>query len=320
VIYTTWDLPSTSRPHDTRIGRDGFIYFNHFNDNALGRLDPKTGETKQWRWPYRAEEGSLEPTGARTMMGPDHKGRFYIGNQAQDGLVVFDPSTEKFTFVDPPGGGEMIDVSASGVDGHGWRTEGGAAYRIDLDTWQYTAFKGPRPLAAYDIAADSKNNLYGAARASRYVWRVDAKTQQVSYYDIPDKPRGVGGGGGGMRRGITDGQDRLWWGGFDGNFIGMLDPRQPAGKEMTLYPVPFPWFFPYDAHHDNRGYTWTGGIYADRVARMNVNTGEWNFYLLPFEANIRDIDLQPPAGNGLSGLWIGHTHQARITLIEPLAP
>ena len=40
-----------------------------------------------------------------------------------------------------------------------------------------------------------------------------------------------------------------------------------------------------------QGYTWTGGINADRVARLNVETGEWSFYLLPFEANIRDINL-----------------------------
>jgi streptogramin lyase len=319
VVYTTWQLPATYRPHDTRIGKDGMIYFNHFNDNALGRLNPKTGETKQWRWPYRAKEGSFAPTGARTMMGPDHKGRFYIGNQAQDGLVVFDPATEQFTFVDPPGGGEMIDVSASHVDGHGWRTEGGAAYRINLETWEHTPFKGARPLVAYDIAADTKNNLFGASRNGRYVWRVDRATGQVAYYDIPDQPRSVGGNGTGMRRGITDAQDRLWWGGYDGNFVGMLDPKQPAGKEMTLYPMP-PWFFPYDAHHDNQGYTWTGGIYNDRVARLNVKTGTWNVYLLPYEANIRDIDLQPASGGGLSGLWLGHTHQALITLVEPLAP
>jgi hypothetical protein len=52
---------------------------------------------------------------------------------------------------------------------------------------------------------------------------------------------------------------------------------------------------------------------------MNVETGEWNFFLLPFEANIRDINLRPGARGGLSGLWIGHTHQAMITLVEPLA-
>ncbi|HEY9181957.1 MAG TPA: carboxypeptidase regulatory-like domain-containing protein, partial [Gammaproteobacteria bacterium] len=102
VIYTTWDLPATARPHDTRIAADGSIWFNHFNDNAIGRLDPKTGQVKEWRWPYRAREGSFAPTGARTLMGPDARGRWYIGNQAQSGVVVFDPATEQFEFHDPP--------------------------------------------------------------------------------------------------------------------------------------------------------------------------------------------------------------------------
>src|SRR5262245_22590253 len=56
VIYTTWQLPATMRPHDTRIGVDGLVWFNHFNDNAIGRLNPKTGEVKVWRWPYRAKK------------------------------------------------------------------------------------------------------------------------------------------------------------------------------------------------------------------------------------------------------------------------
>jgi len=100
----------------------------------------------------------------------------------------------------------------------------------------------------------------------------------------------------------------------------LLPPiRQALSTNGKLYAVPFPYFFPYDAHYDEHGYTWTAGIYADRVARMNVETGEWNFYLLPFEANIRDINLKPAARGGLSGLWIGHTHQAMITLVEPLA-
>jgi streptogramin lyase len=320
VIYTTYDLPATSRPHDTRMGLDGAIWYNHFNDNALGRLDTKTGQTKEWKWPYRAAKGSFNPTGARTMMGPDPKGRFYIGNQAQDGLVVFDPSTEKFTFSDVAGGGEMMDVTNASVDNHGWRS-GPDAYRINLDTLQVTTtIKGEpgKPLARYDLASDTRNNVFGAGRTSTYVWHADAKTGEVSYYDIPATPRGVGGRGGGMRRGKADKQDRLWWGGFDGNFVGMLDPRKPAGQQMKLWAMP-PYFFPYDAHYDEQGYTWTGGIYADRVARLNVESGEWVYYLLPSTANIRDIDLKPAQGGGLSGLWFGHTHQGLITLVEPLA-
>jgi len=272
-----------------------------------------------WWWPYMAKQGSFEPTGARTMMGPDKQGRFYIGNQAQSGVVVFDPSTEKFEFHDPPGGGEMIDVSNSSVDNVAWRTGSGGAYKIDLKTWEYKTLPAPKPIPAYDIASDPQNNLFGAGRTSTYVWRLDSKTGEFSYYDIPSEPRGVGGLGGGMRRGISDAKGRLWWGGFDGNFVGMLDPSLAKGKEMKLYPVPFPWFFPYDAHYDEHGYTWTGGIYADRVARLQLDSGEWVFYLLPFTANIRDINLQPARDGGLSGLWLGHTHQGLITLVEPQA-
>ena len=326
VVYTTWDLPATARPHDTRIAADGMIWFNHFNDNAIGRLNPKTGEVKEWHWPYRAKDGSFQPTGARTLMGPDERGRWYIGNQAQSGVVMFDPKTEQFEYHDPPGGGEMIDVSGARVDGKAWRAvagpvAGGGVYQIDLSTWQHVEIKGTneKPLYAYDVAADSKNNVYGSARNAPYVWRIDAKTHAVQYFDIPAEPRGAGSFGTGMRRGITDSQDRLWWGGYDGGFIGLLDPRKPKGQEMKLYAVPFPYFFPYDAHYDEQGYTWTAGIYADRVARMNVESGEWDFYLLPFEANIRDINLKPAERNGLSGLWLGHTHQAMITLVEPLA-
>ncbi len=326
VIYTTWDLLPTSRPHDTRIAADGMIWFNHFNDNAIGRLDPSTGEVKEWHWPYRAKEGSFLPTGARTLMGPDAQGRWYIGNQAQSGVVVFDPKTEQFEFHNPPGGGEMVDLAHSSVDGKAWRADaspaaGGGVHQIDLSTWEAVTIKGTptKPLYAYDIASDSKNNVFGSARNAPYVWRVDAKTHEVSYYDIPAEPRGMGSFGTGMRRGIVDAKDRLWWGGFDGGYLGVLDLSKPAGRQMTLYAVPFPYFFPYDAHFDDRRYTWTGGIYADRVARMNVDTGEWNFYLLPFEANIRDINLQPAPRGGLSGLWIGHTHEGMITHIEPLA-
>jgi hypothetical protein len=76
-----------------------------------------------------------------------------------------------------------------------------------------------------------------------------------------------------------------------------------------------------------RGYTWTGGIYADRVARLNVETGEWNFYLLPFEANIRDIDLQPPTTGGTVGPvdrphapGADHAHRAACPLRARRAP
>ena len=328
VVYTTWDLPATARPHDTRIAADGTIWFNHFNDNAIGRLDPKTGEVKEWRWPYRAKEGSFQPTGARTLMGPG-RARPLVHRQSGAKRRRRVRSEDRAIRVSRSAGRRRDDRRL----GRARRRQGvarrrrarsraAASIKSISRRGQHTEIKGTneKPLYAYDIAADSRNNVYGSARGAPYVWRIDAKTHDVSVLRHSGRAaRRRARSAPGMRRGITDSQDRLWWGGYDGGFIGMLDPRKPAGQQMKLYAVPFPYFFPYDAHYDEQGYTWTGGIYADRVARMNVETGEWNFYLLPFEANIRDINLQPAARDGLSGLWIGHTHQAMITLVEPLA-
>src|SRR3954451_15918240 len=51
VIVTEYDLPGPSLPHDAAVGRDGFIYYNDFQRPLIGRLDPRTGQTKEWSLP-----------------------------------------------------------------------------------------------------------------------------------------------------------------------------------------------------------------------------------------------------------------------------
>ena len=98
-----------------------------------------------------------------------------------------------------------------------------------------------------------------------------------------------------------------------------LSSSMPAGQAIELFPVPMPWFQPYMAQNDDAGYVWTGSISADHVARMNEETGGWNFYLLPAEANIRHIHVQRSEIGGLSSSWVGMNHQGWIVHIEPLA-
>ncbi len=173
-------------------------------------------------------------------------------------------------------------------------------------------------LPAYDHYLDSENNVWGASRNSTESRRVDTKTIEISRYPIPDPPCGEAGLGGGSRRGWFDSHDRLWFGGFDGSFVGMLDTKAPGRPEFEFFPVPMPWFQPYMAQSDSAGNVWTGSISADHIARMNEETGEWNLYLLPGETNIRQIHLQEGEGSGVSSLWIGANHQGRIIHIEPL--
>jgi virginiamycin B lyase len=325
VILTMYDLKRPlAKPHDLQIGPDGLVYYNDFNDNVIGKLNPGTGETKEYRYPYMGEKGSSTPIGNRTMMH-DGKGKFYIGTQFQLGPAIFDSKSETFDLY--KFSGAMTLANSSHVDGWSWNGGAGASlsrvqFKGNGEIVREAIRSEGGALGAYDIAVDSKNNVYGADRTSPSIWKVDAKTLKQTFYPIPDKPRGQEGSlGGGMRRGTIDRQDRMWWGGFDGNFLGMLDTKRPAGQEIKLFPTPLPWFQPYIGENDDAGYTWVGSISADRVARMNEATGEWTVYLLPRETNLRHIHVQRAAGTGgLSSLWVGMNHQARIVHIEPLAP
>ena len=324
VIYTMYELKRPlAKPHDVQIGPDGLVYYNDFNDNVIGKLDPRTGETKEYRYPYMAEKGSFTPIGNRTMMH-DGKGKFYIGTQFQLGPAIFDSKTETFDLYNFSGA--MTLAKSSGVDGWAWNGGAGAGlsrvqFKGNGQIVRETIRAERGSLGAYDIAVDSKNNVYGGDRNSTAIWKVDAKTLEPAFYPIPAQPRGQEGSlGGGMRRAVVDRQDRFWWGGFDGGFVGMLDTRLPAGQGMKLFPVPLPWFQPYIAENDDAGYTWAGSISADRVARMNEKTGEWSIYLLPHETNLRHIHVQRSGNGGMSSLWVGMNHQARIVHVEPLMP
>jgi streptogramin lyase len=218
------------------------------------------------------EKGSFTPIGNRTMMH-DGKGKFYLGTQNQLGPAIFDSKTE--TFETYSFSGAMTIAKNAHVDGWAWN--GGAGAQLSRVQFKGNGQIVREPvraeggsLAAYDIATDSKNNVYGGDRENRAIWRVDAQTLKATFYPIPAEPRGGEGSlGGGMRRATMDAADRFWWGGFDGGYVGMLDTRAPAAQAMKLFPIALPWFQPYIAENDDAGYTWTGSISADRIARLN---------------------------------------------------
>src|SRR6516164_8005659 len=52
VIITEYDLPRPdAEPHDAVIDADGMIWYIDFAEPILGRLDPRTGETREWALP-----------------------------------------------------------------------------------------------------------------------------------------------------------------------------------------------------------------------------------------------------------------------------
>jgi streptogramin lyase len=323
VIYTVYDLPRPdASPHDEVLDGQGNVWYSDFNAQFLGKLDPKTGSVVEYKAP-QSRYGQIAQGGLQIDI--DREGRIYYGNMSQMQIVRFDPKTEKMETFKPPvpesqmGDAHltMIDPAFQHVDGKIWANivfdsgEAGGTWHVDLATnaWTKVTYPPGSPSArAYDIVADSKNNMYGMHMNSDKLWRTDGKTLKTVWYEFPTK-------GGGCRRGHIDLQDRLWCGGFNRDSVVMFDPTT---QKINEWRVPTEWTRPYDAYFDDKAYVWAAGMDTDLAVRLNLQTGEFTEYLLPHETNVRNVMVQK--SGVLSSLWLGDQHGGTILRVEPQTP
>jgi virginiamycin B lyase len=323
VIYTSYELPRPdAMPHDVAIDAQGNVWYSDFDSQFLGKLVAKTGKVVEYPVPL-ARSGSVAQGGLQVAF--DKEGRVYFGNMSQMQVVRFDPKTEKMETFKPPVADKdigdahltMIDASFQQVDGKIWvnvadgTDESGGTWHVDLatNTWTRVTYPPGSPSArAYDVIADSKNNMYGMSFTNPRIWMTDGKTLKTTWYDMP-------AGEMGCRRGHLDSQDRVWCGGFNGNDLVMFDPKT---QKITAWKAPTQWTRPYDAEFDNKTYDWGAGMDNDIALRLNTQTGEFTEYLLPHETNVRHVEVQK--SGALSSLWLGDQHGGTIIQIQPLAP
>jgi virginiamycin B lyase len=110
-----------------------------------------------------------------------------------------------------------------------------------------------------------------------------------------------------------DAQDRLWFGEYRGDRIGMFDTKSSAFKEWKLDTR---WSAPYDVVLDKNEDAWAGSMVTDQVTRLNTRTGEMVDYLLPRSTNIRRVFVD----NSTTpvSFWVGSNDGASIVKVEPL--
>ncbi len=314
VVVTEYDLPARTRqPHDVIVDSDGMVWYISFGEQILGKLDPKTGKTKEFPIPILKPES---PTGELALR-PDQDGNLWIGMMYQGGFAKFDRKAEKFqTYSMPPDQNKdytqinQIDALHAKVDGKIWVQESGTftLSRMDLATGKFELFKPyPEPSPnIYDVISDAQNNAYFTTFGGAEIGRIDAKTGKITYYKTPT-PNSA------PRRGSLDSAGHIWFGEYRGDRIGMFDPETEKFQEWT---PPTPWALPYDVVADKNGDVWAGSMVNDRITRLNPKTGDMTDYLLPRETNIRRVFVD----NSTTPVtfWVGNDHAASIIKLEPL--
>ena len=318
VIITEYDLPRRLvQPHDVVVDDQGMIWFSHFAEQFLGKMDPRTGQV--WEYPIPVLKPGY-PVGTLDLK-PDPQGNLWIGMMYQAGVARFDKKTETFkTWAIPKewqtdaAQSGHLDPTSMHVDGKVWvkNSDRSQILRLDPETGQWEnlgSFSDPsngKRLGVYGIRADSDNNLYLLDFQSSNIGRIDAKTGKFTIYRgqiANSRPR----------RGAVDDQNRLWFAEYAGNAVGMFDPKTEQIQEWVL---PTPWAQPYDVVRDKNGEAWTGSMMSDRVSRLDPKTGQFVEYQLPKITNIRRVFVD----NSTTPVtfWIGSNHAASIIKLEPL--
>jgi virginiamycin B lyase len=317
VVITEYELPRKEiQPHDVIVDAEGMVWFSHFGEQFLSKLDPKTGKVTDHPIPVQkpgAPMGTLD-------LELDQDGNIWIGLMYQTGMAKFDRASASFRIYPIPSEWQTdaaqqshFSTAATKVDGKVWvkNTDRSQVYRLDVASGRYEnlgSFRDPenRPIAIYGIYADQQNNAYILEFRFGGIGRIDATTGKLSFYPTPTPFSRA-------RRGRVDHENRLWFAEYGSNGVAMFDPKT---EKITEWKKPLPWESSYDVVLDRRGEAWEVNEASDRVGRLNPKTGEWTNYLLPRFANIRRAFVDDRGA--ASKLWIGNNLGAAIILVEPL--
>ena len=318
VLITEYDLPRrTIAPHDVLTDAAGIAWYSNFLENTLGRLDPRTGEHREFTWPTLkrgAPEGSLA-------MEPDRDGNWWLAAMFQTGLVRFNVKDNTFKVFPLPADlnnseaqQSMVQPRQAHVDGKVWSTDIGrqVILRLDVASGKYEIIDPFKYMpegtnhSPYGLAADEKNNLFLMDFGDEVIARMDARTLETTIYPTP-APRSR------PRRTMRDAQGRIWFAEYAANKVAMFDPVKERFKEWD---VPTPFTYPYDVFLDKNNELWAGSMSNDRVLRLTPATGKSIEYLLPRQTNVRRVWVDNTTTPVT--FWVGSNHGASIVRLTPL--
>jgi virginiamycin B lyase len=232
VSIKEWMVPSLgSRPHDPLAAADGSIWWTGQYASKLGRLDPKTGDMKEFPLP----DGS-GPHG----LVEDKAGNVWFTGISKNYVGMLDPKTGKVTEHPLPEGFRGPHTPIFDQKGTLWFTvQSGAVGRLNPQTGEMKLAKPPStPTYPYGIEVNSKGVPWYVDFRGNRLASVHPETMEIKEYALPSpdaRPRRIA---------ITS-DDALWYSDYARGYLGRLDPttgavrewRSPGGEKSQPYGI-----------------------------------------------------------------------------------
>lgn len=316
AIVTEYDVGrATTEPHDVVVDKDGNVWYSDFGELFISKFDPKTLKLTEYpikKFKEHAPVGQLS-------LELDKQGTFWFDTMYQGSLGTLNPKTGEIKYYPLPEkwNDDRVQLNFVGlrhdVDGKVWTKSVGTQdiFRLDVASGNWEKFhptdKLPGgPYGIYQVISDSKNNLWMAEFSNGHLGKIDAKTQEITWYATKTPNSRV-------RRLRIDDQDRILMTQYRANKVSIFDPKT---EQFTDYALPTPYSGPYRAQIDKNGEIWTGGMQTDRAIRLDPKTGNTVEYLMPTDTNMRTVFVDDRGAKPV--FWTGSNHAHALVKVESL--
>ena len=273
-----YTVPPGTHPHDVAPAPDGSVWYTAQISGALGKLDPKTGETRH----IPLGSGS-SPHGV--IVGPD--GAPWITDSGLNAIVRVDPETEEIQKFPLPAESGYTNLNTAAFDPNGilWFTGQNGIYgRLDPATGELQVFEAPRGRGPYGITVTPDGVIYYASLAGSYVGRIDPETGEATILEPPTTGQGA-------RRVWSDSQGRVWVSEWNAGQVAVYDPANDSWQEWKL-PGGNPQA--YAVYVDDQDMVWLSDFGANSLVRFDPTSETFTTFELPSpEAAVRQILGRP---------------------------
>jgi len=201
----TLSLPSA--PNDVALDQHGNIWFTELNADAVGRLDPRTGQIRHYPLSATKSVQKLDPYGVTV----DPHGLVWFTESSNDHVGRLDPATGSIQFFTMSGSSYPLMEIASDKTGTLWMTSftSGLLLSLNPQTGTFTPYFAPSTGTSseaggvYGLHISPDGNIWVALTAENVLARLDIATRHFVYYTIPTK--------GSLPLGLVEGTNQAIW-------------------------------------------------------------------------------------------------------------
>jgi virginiamycin B lyase len=234
VTIREWDVPTKgAHPHDPAVGADGALWFTEQMQNKIGRLDPATGQFKEFplKVTYSGPHGLVA----------DREGNIWFTGNFAHYIGKLDPKTGEVTeYKMPDAKAEDPHTAAFDANGVLWFTvqAGNFVGRLDPKSGKVELKSVPTADShPYGIQMNSQGVPFFCEFNSNKMASIDPKTMAIREYLLPEGVR--------PRRMAIDAQDRVYFTDYERGHLGRLDAKSgevkmwdsPGGAKANPYGI-----------------------------------------------------------------------------------